>query len=209
MTDKEEWVDPGDPVKRKKPVMVTERIREQVLTRMCAGESVASICKDPQMPHHVTLFRFLQGKEEKHLEFREAYSRALMFRTYFLAEQALDIARDDSGDLVRKVISTDKKTGQEKVQWIPNPVAVSRARLLCDELHWHIERLNGTKYGRPVQVDPNGGGPGEPTIVQFIDYRDLPDEPAKPKRPPNLTIENPMATPVPGSGEELEDEDDI
>ena len=72
------------------------------------------------MPSDTTVFRYLQGKSEEHIEFREQYARALMFRTYYLAEEALDISRDDSQDTI------ERQQGQNTVR-IGNSTAVASA----------------------------------------------------------------------------------
>lgn len=45
---------------RKYPAEIVERLRE----RLEAGESIASICRDPDMPNRRTIYRWMRGADE-------------------------------------------------------------------------------------------------------------------------------------------------
>jgi hypothetical protein len=108
-----------------------------ICSRMAEGESVRSICRDPDMPAASTIFLWLA----RHSEFTEQYARAAEARAHGLAEEALEIADDGQNDTYEDD-EGNKRTDQD---------VIARSRLRVDTRKWFAARLNPRKYGDKVE----------------------------------------------------------
>ena len=81
----------ANPVGR--PSSYTDKLAEQICTRIACGEGLIAICNDENMPHLSTVYRWMDKPENK--EFRERYARAkvacaetMFFKQQFVAENS-------------------------------------------------------------------------------------------------------------------------
>jgi hypothetical protein len=83
-------------------------------------------------------------------EFNEAYIAAEMTRAQVYAEETLEIADDDTNDLIE-----DGKGGLS-----PNSAAVSRAKLKVETRKWMAAKLASKRYGDKIsqEITGNNGG---------------------------------------------------
>lgn len=109
-------------------------------------DSLRKICMSEMMPSVNTVLRWLREKED----FRAQYVRAKEEQADFLAEEMLEIADDDTDDILE---TEQGKSG--------NPVSVQRARLRVDARKWAASKLKPKKYGDKMDVTSDG---------QKIDY---------------------------------------
>jgi hypothetical protein len=86
---------PKKPVGR--PCLYTEELVEEVCARIAAGESMDDLGEDPQLPAKMSLYNWL----DEHEHFRRRYGAACEMRADLMAEEALAIADDASGDFIR------------------------------------------------------------------------------------------------------------
>jgi hypothetical protein len=163
-----------------RPTVMTPEVKREIVYRMAEGRSLVSICSDEDMPHRATVLRYLADDGPEHTEFRDRYTRAILYRTNALAEQALEIAFDESHDY------TEHRDSEGNPYVKLNPTAINRARLKCDELHWHIERLNGQKYGKPMAIETEVTEQDRQIIIEQVNFDSLPEEVVEPKRGPSL-----------------------
>jgi hypothetical protein len=60
-----------------------------------------------------------------------------------LSDESLEVARDSSGDFVKKVLPDGK------VVLVPDLANIERARLRISALHWRAGRMAPKKYRHP------------------------------------------------------------
>jgi hypothetical protein len=158
---------------------MTPEIRDQIIDRMHAGESLSRICADENMPSKSAVYRFLNGEGEEHDEFRRKYDRAWELRYRYLAEEILDIADDAEDDYEERI----NENGEHYVAL--NRDNISRAVLRVKARQWMLERIVPHKYGRTTKIvgDPDAPVTSNFTIMQ-VNFNDLPPEEIKLKTLP-------------------------
>lgn len=127
----------------------TDEIGEIICGRLAEGESIRTICKDPDLPSHPTIFKWL----DKHPEFAARYARARTLQADKLFDEIEAIADSQEGD----VIIVD---GKEMV----NYDAIARAKLRIDTRKWMAGKLRPSKYGEKLEVEHAGKIMLTPTI---------------------------------------------
>jgi len=121
----------------------TTEIADAICERLADGESLRSICLDPEMPSQPTVFRWLAANEE----FRKQYAIAREAQADSLFDEMLDIADDASRD-TRK-----GKDGDEQ----PNTEWITRSRLRVETRKWMAGKLRPKVYGDKLDVEHSGG----------------------------------------------------
>jgi hypothetical protein len=114
---------------------------EEICQRMVEGKGLLKICSDRNMPDRATVYRWLDDNKE----FRGKYARAREALMDFYAEQILQIAFDESGDVV---IEQDGN----KSRAVANHAKVQRDRLKVDSLKWTASRLFPKRYGDKMEL---------------------------------------------------------
>ena len=132
---------------RGRPTRYTPKVAADICTRLAEGESLRSICDDAAMPARNTVLGWLF--DGKHEEFMGQYARAREAQAEARADEIVDIADDDSGDI------TEDKDGKE----IVNHEHIQRSRLRVDARKWIAAKLLPKKYGDRLQHTGEGGGP--------------------------------------------------
>ncbi len=106
-----------------RPSLFSQELANAILDRLCEGESLRSVCRDPDMPGLSTVVRWLAS--EGHEEFRAQYARACEARGEADADKVTDYGdRCAAGDL--------------------DPAA---ARVAMDAAKWSAEKRVPKKYG--------------------------------------------------------------
>lgn len=114
-----------------------------ICARMVEGESLRSICRDPDMPSTSAVFRWLAANAP----FRDQYARAMDTRADAMAEQILEISDDDSDDVL-----IDPESGNMRM----NSEFVARSRLRVDTRKWLMARMAPKKYGDKITTELMG-----------------------------------------------------
>ena len=121
------------------PTLYCPELIDEICERIVGGESLRSVCRDPDMPRSATVLRWLQ----KHPEFERQYARACEARTEAWAERIIEIA--------------DSRNDRD----------VQSRRLEIDTLKWLMAKLAPKKYGK--KTDHEHGGTVTIEIVRFSD----------------------------------------
>jgi hypothetical protein len=116
-----------EPKKSGTYVEFTEEIFAEICERMAEGQGLRKICSDAEMPSRSTFLRWVENDTDQR-------AREALMDWY--AEEILDIAFDDKGD----IISDGGKV-------LGNHAAVQRARLKVDTLKWTMSKLHPKRYG--------------------------------------------------------------
>lgn len=122
------------------------QIQDAIIERMIEGESLRSICRDPDMPSASTIFRWLDEEGDEAKAFREQYARATHARADALFDDILEIADDSRNDYVEKL----RADGQTDVAF--DNEHVQRSRLRVDARKWAASKLNPRKYGDDMRL---------------------------------------------------------
>lgn len=112
--------------KRGRPTKYTEALADKICERVAEGESLNAICKEPEMPARLTIYRWFREYES----FSNNYARAREDQADFYADEIIALA--------------DSATDPQK------------ARLQIDTRKWVASKLKSKKYGDKVQQEITG-----------------------------------------------------
>lgn len=115
--------------------------------------SIRKICRENEsLPDPVTVYKWLSENES----FSKQYARARADGAALMAEELLEIADDDSGDLITiEVPVKGGKDGETKTITTVNHAKVQRDRLRTDTRKWLLSKLAPKKYG---DIEPDASG---------------------------------------------------
>lgn len=119
----------------------SEELFDKICDRIACGESVNEICKDDDMPHRDSFYRWMRNDETKKLY--DKYARAKSDQMDYYAEEMIEIADDVSRDLV---LDGDGKP-------VIDGFAAQRAKIMIDTRKWLMGKLKPKKYGDKQEVD--------------------------------------------------------
>jgi hypothetical protein len=126
--------------KRGRPTIMTEAVQSEILDRLTAGQSLSAICALEHMPSPSVLYYFM----ERNPSFSEKYSRACGGLATLLFNQCLDIADDDSRDVIR-----NPETGEVTI----NNAAVTRDKLRIETRFRMAGKMSGKYADKPLIGD--------------------------------------------------------
>lgn len=131
-------------------------IGDIICERLVEGESLRSICRDPDMPVVSTVFRWIRMNPE----FSKQYADAREHQADTLADEILEIADNSTNDWM-------EKHGKDDAGWQLNGDHYQRTRLRVDTRKWIASKMKPKKYSDRMELTGEGGGP-----VAFV-LRDL------------------------------------
>jgi hypothetical protein len=120
--------------------MYPEDIRQVILDRIAAGESLRRVCQSEGMPDKATVLRWLSDSD-----FATKYARA--------REVQADVLFDGMADIEQKIEDGELKP--------------DAARVILDSQRWRAEKLKPKAYGSKVDVN-HGGSVGVSLKVSFV-----------------------------------------
>lgn len=123
----------------------TQDMADIICERMVEGESLRSICRDPDMPVISTVMKWLSTFPE----FSAQYARAQEARADTFVEQMQEIADNGSNDWM-------EKHGQDSTGWQLNGEHIQRSKLRVDTLKWIASKMKPRSYGDKQQVELSG-----------------------------------------------------
>lgn len=130
-----------------RPSVFSDKLAEKICLALIDGQSMRSICSNGKFPAASTVFGWLA--DGKHPEFLEQYARTRAVQADILFDEILEIADDDSKDLI------EEDEGDKK-RMVPNHANVQRARLQVDVRKWMVGKLAPKKYGDRVEMNHSG-----------------------------------------------------
>lgn len=116
-----------------------------ICERIATGESLRSICRDPEMPSRRAVLYWLADPENG--EFVRQYARAMEERADHWADEIIAISDDTTND----THTTVYEDGNERTS--PNTEWISRSKLRVDSRKWLMSKLAPKKYGERLEVD--------------------------------------------------------
>ena len=136
-----------------RPSIYSEELTDEILTRLCDGESLRSICASENMPAQGTVYRWITEKPD----FRENYEAARRDQAELYASEIIEIA-------------DETPLGEHGI----DGAAVQRNRLRVDARKWIASKLLPKKYGDKIQQEvsgPNGGPVAASVTIELIQTR--------------------------------------
>ena len=117
----------------------SDEIRQEILDRLCMGESLLSITKDERMPNYQTVMEWCEDfKTGEITPWGEKYTRA--------RETQAELLGDEAKDLTRQVVHTSM-SGEK------NHVEIQALQMLNSSLKWQAERLAPRKYTTRLRAE--------------------------------------------------------
>lgn len=132
-----------------RPTLKTPELCKEIFDRMAEGETLTSICNEPEMPAWTTVHDWQKTDES----FRQDFMRAREQQAEVWAEEMISISDDD----------------------LPTHEAIGRARLRMQSRQWLAGKYNPTYADKPTQVGVNVGVSvvlPEAERVKLIERRD-------------------------------------
>lgn len=128
-----------------RPSTYNKATANAICERVAQGEPVRRICRDDEMPHRATVYRWLAEREE----FQAAYALAMQCRIDDMADECLEIADDGSHDL-----TLDPGDGENTMPaLVVDKEVLARTKIRLAERHWWLACMAPRKYGRNVDLD--------------------------------------------------------
>ena len=136
----------AEPKKIGRPSIFTDKLADQICTRIALGNSLRKVCLADDMPDITTIIAWCREKPE----FSKQYDRACVDRGNHLAEEALEIAdqtpetepvRDKAGEVI------DMRLHSAYVAWQKNRV---------DARRWFASKMSPKRFGDKVQTEVSG-----------------------------------------------------
>ena len=145
------------PVRRKRrpDTPFTDDLVDEICTRIAAGESLRSVCKDDHIPHAPNVIRWLF--DGKHQEFADKYALARKAQAEHWADEIMDIADDGTNDYV------ERQTRQGAIIVADNE-HINRSRLRVDSRKWMLSKVLPRVYGDRSTTE-HVGDPARPISV--------------------------------------------
>lgn len=114
-------------------ICYSDELAEAICRRIAIGESMVSICRDPEMPGLAAVYDWLT----QHQRFADIYTRAREQQAEHYADEIVEIANSVAGER-------------------DSSPAVHAARLNIDARKWVAAKLLPKKYGDRVGVESSG-----------------------------------------------------
>ena len=121
---------------------MTTEVREVILFRLAAGESLRSICRSDGMPDHGTVLRHVF----RDAGFRHQYELAREIQAESHVDEMLEIADDGRNDWM-------ERNDPDNPGWLANKENVQRSRLRIETRKWTAMKLRPKKYGHRVEIE--------------------------------------------------------
>ncbi len=152
------------PRKRGRPTIYSAKLATQICLKLAIGESLVEICREDKTPSYATVMRWLledYPPDDPRAGFRGRYARAREAQAELYADEMVEIADDDSGDVLYDLDGHPVQATTVRIQ---------RHRLRVDTRKWIVSKLlpRYADKGREA-VDT----PSIPTETEVLDDREL------------------------------------
>lgn len=131
-----------------RPSKYTKELGELICDRIALGESVKSICKDPEMPNASTVFLWVLDDDKK--EFSDKYAKARATQAELMFEEINEIADDGTNDYVTRL-----NADGEEYETV-NTEHIQRSRLRVDTRKWYLSKVLPKKFGEKTDITSGG-----------------------------------------------------
>lgn len=123
-----------------RPSTYSADVAAAICARLSKGETLRSICRDPDMPEDSTVRTWALDDREG---FYAHYTKARDLGLDAMADDLFDIADETGKDTL-----TDKD-GNDR----PNSEWITRSRLRVDTRKWYLSKLAPKRYGDRIEIE--------------------------------------------------------
>ena len=145
--------DPAESKPLGRPSNYSQELAKDICDRLALGESLASICRDDEMPSHSIIYVWLRN----HSDFLDMYTRAREEQAETHADEIVSIA-DETPELTpvfdKDGNQVDLKLDSAYIQW-------QRQRI--DARKWNAAKQRPRKYGERIT---HSGDDTSPVVVE-------------------------------------------
>lgn len=143
------------------PTLFSAEMGALICERIASGESLAQLCRDPEMPNVSAIRRWLRNEDNDPIkaEFSVAYARARESLLEHWADEITTISDDGTNDYVLREV------GRGRAVMMADQEHIQRSKLRVDSRKWLLSKLNAKKYGD--KLDLNIAGQPGATPVQI------------------------------------------
>jgi hypothetical protein len=128
-----------------RPTLYSQDLADAICEHLAMGESMRTVCKEPDMPAMASVFKWLR----EHKEFSEQYAKAKEESADAMAEDLLYIADTP----VMGEIKTIKPDGTVEIK---QDEMLGHRRLQVDARKWLMAKMKPKKYGDKIDHTTNG-----------------------------------------------------
>lgn len=151
---------PDKPKKKMgRPTDYSLELATELCDYLASGMSLNSACKQKNMPHKVTVFRWLSLSNEELWanDFRNQYARAKQESADMMAEEILEIANTPSRGKVTITRTTKDKDGNEvTVTEVREDDMLGHRRLQVDTRKFLMAKMKPKIYGDKMDLTTDG-----------------------------------------------------
>lgn len=141
---------------RTRPTKFTPHLGAEIVRRYSAGETIKSICQDPDMPSRGGVYFWLSDASDNRtpefVGWQNAMAIARTAHAYALADDCLDIADDDSNDTITGTRRDGTEYNTINSEW------VARSKLRVDTRLKLVEKLAPEQFGNSLALTGANGG---------------------------------------------------
>lgn len=138
----------SEPKKAGRPSDYSPALVETICDRIATGESLRRICTDEDMPHHITVIRWLG----KHDDFASRYAHARDIQAQTFVDKMLDVA--------------ESAPERNPITGALDAASVAHIRNKIATMQWLAAKLAPKKYGD--KLDLNHGGQKDNPITAVL-----------------------------------------
>lgn len=128
-----------------KPSIFSDELAEHICTLLADGGRLSKICEAEDMPHRVTVAKWLASKDEKFAKFQEQYMLARRAGALLMGDDILDIS--DDGTIDKKIV----QRGDEEVEVVDHE-HIQRSKLRVDSRKFLMARYAPDVFGERMNV---------------------------------------------------------
>lgn len=129
--------------------ILTPELAASIMERLADGESLRSICRDPNMPSRPTVYGWVLENKDS---FADQYARAREMQAHALSDDIIAISDDGSNDWMERHDPNNRG-------WEANGEHMQRSRLRVDARKWAASKILPKVYGEKTTHDVNVSTP--------------------------------------------------
>lgn len=123
-----------------RPTLYTQKLADDICSRISKGESLKRICEDEEMPTRATVHNWLLDEEKR--GFFDKYTQAVNVRAELMFDELEELADKSVDD-----IEGDDKSDGARVQ---------ARKLQVDTRKWYLSKVMPKKYGDKLDLTSDG-----------------------------------------------------
>lgn len=141
----------------KKPTQFNQDVANELLDRICEGETTKSICSDLHMPSTQTMSLWVRGKNLANTSFPGEYARARLVAANTLADEILDIADSTDDESMERALKAVEQLGSNatpsetrRAFFYAKKRSIESTQIQIDARKFLVARMHPSAWGEKV-----------------------------------------------------------